>query len=361
MYPLDDLKNSPSLPWSRVQRRLGAMDLSLAEAASLLTVEAADHLEEMAQAAHALTRQRFGKTVKLYAPIYLSNECINSCRYCGFNVKSSIERRTLSPALALEEAKAVIAKGHRHLLLVAGESPRAMPISLLEEIARAIRPLAAGLSVEVQPFDEAGYSRLAAAGVDGVTLYQETYDEGTYREMHPAGPKSIFGSRVDAIDAAGRAGMRFLGIGALLGLADWRAEALSLIVHARELMRTHWRAAISVSVPRIRDCASGFTPPHPVSDRELAQMIVALRLSLPDAGIVLSTREPAALRDSLLPLGITQMSAGSVTRPGGYTAEPGSGEQFHLEDARAPDEVAAMLAQKGYDPVWKDWDARLSG
>lgn len=337
------------------------MDLSIAEAAGLLTTEAATYLEEMARAAHALTLKRFGRTIKLYAPIYLSNECINSCRYCGFRAASEIARRTLSVAEALDEARALIADGHRHLLLVAGESQRAMPIEKLEEIARAIRPMAAGLSIEVQPFDEEGYRRLAAAGIDGVTLYQETYDEAAYREMHPAGPKREFGSRVAAIDAAGRAGMRFLGIGALLGLSDWRAEALSLIAHARELMRAHWRSAITISVPRIRDCASGFIPPHPVTDRDLAQMIVALRLALPDAGIVLSTRESAELRDKLLPLGITQMSAGSVTNPGGYTARDKSGEQFHLADGRSAGEVAAMLADKGYDPVWKDWDANLSG
>lgn len=360
MFP-NSIHSAIPASWERVAARLGADDLSLAEVTTLLTDGAGAHLEELARAAHVLTIKRFGKTIKLYAPIYISNECINSCRYCGFNHKSKITRTTLTIDEAIAEAKAVLAQGHRHILLVAGEDPNSVPISFIEGVARALRPLAAGLLIEVQPFDEQGYKKLAAAGIDGVTLYQETYDEDTYLAMHPAGPKSIFGSRIAAIDAAGRAGMRFLGIGALLGLSDWRREVLALITHARELMRTHWRSAIIVSVPRIRDSASGFVPPHPVSDRELAQIICAIRLALPDAGIILSTREPAELREKLLPLGITQMSAGSVTRPGGYAAREDSGEQFHREDTRSANEIAAMLANKGYDPVWKDWDRNLSG
>jgi 2-iminoacetate synthase len=358
---LNDIDRLRPLPWERVAARLGAADLSLAECATLLAPEAAGHLEEMAQAAHALTVQRFGRTIKLYAPIYVSNECINGCAYCGFRAGGAIARRTLSADEALAEARALLAAGHRHLLLVAGEHPQAMPLAKLAEIARAIRPLAASLAIEVQPYDEEGYRALADAGVDGVTLYQETYDAESYRRFHPAGPKRAFGSRVAAIDAAGRAGMRFLGIGALLGLSDWRREALALIEHARMLSRMHWRSAVAVSLPRIRDCAAGFAPPHPVADRNLAQMICCLRLALPDCGIVLSTREPASLRDRLLPLGVTQMSAGSATQPGGYTMRATAGEQFHLEDARGPAEVAAMLAREGYDPVWKDWDQHLHG
>ncbi|MFH0799028.1 MAG: 2-iminoacetate synthase ThiH [Pseudomonadota bacterium] len=316
-------------------------------------------LEGLAQRAHRLTVQRFGKTIKLYAPIYISNSCINGCLYCGFNSRNKIERRTITPGEAISEARAIIARGHRHILLVAGEDPGAVSIEFIEETARAIRPLAAALSIEVQPFDEDGYRRLAAAGVDGVTLYQETYDRKVYAAMHPHGPKSDFSSRLKAIDAAGRAGMRFLGIGALLGLADWRAETEALILHAKQLMKNHWRSFISVSVPRIRDCTADFRMPSPVADRELAQMICALRLALPDCGIVLSTREPAELRDRLLPLGITQMSAGSVTRPGGYTGGTDAGEQFHIDDDRSPSAVARMLKEKGYDPVWKDWDNQL--
>lgn len=326
------------------------MDIS-----ELISVQTSSHLEEMAAAAHALTVRRFGRTIRLYAPVYLSNECINGCVYCGFNSNAKIERKTLSVDEAVDEANAIMDAGHRHILLVSGEHPERVSLDYLCSIAAAIRERAAGITIEVQPMDEPSYRRLAAAGVDGVTLYQETYDEGVYRRMHPAGPKKTYGSRMESIDAAGRAGMRSLGIGALLGLADWRSEALSLVSHARDLMRRHWRSHIAISVPRIRDSAMGFAMPNPVSDRDLVQMICALRLALPDCGIVLSTREPAALRNRLLPLGITQMSAGSVTSPGGYT-RGGSGEQFHIEDTRSPEAVASMLKSRGYDPVWKDWE-----
>ena len=214
----------------------------------------------------------------------------------------------------------------------------------------------AKLLIETQPFDEESYRRLADAGVDGVTLYQETYHQDTYKQMHPSGPKSDFNSRIEAISAAGKAGMRFLGIGALLGLYDWRFEAVSLINHARELQKKFWQSHITISFPRIRDCASGFNMPYPVSDRELVQMIVVLRLALPDAGLVISTRENPRLRDHLLKLGITHMSAGSVTSPGGYTRDKKAQEQFHIEDNRSPSIVAEMIVNAGYQPVWKNWE-----
>ena len=351
--------------------------LSHADIESLLAGEWSDELfESLAREARDLTAQRFGKTIKLYAPLYVSNACINGCLYCGFGRKSSIARRTLTVREAMAEAEAIFSAGHRHLLLVAGEDPERCPQSLVEEISRSLRPRAASIAVEIQPLNEAGYRKLADAGVDGVTLYQESYDGETYRAMHPFGPKSRIDSRREAIDAAGRAGMRFLGIGALLGLHDWKEEARALIDHARELMRRHWRSSISVSVPRIRDCATGFRMPAPVSDRDLARLIVILRLALPDCGIALSTREKAGLRDALLPLGVTQMSAGSATSPGGYAdrlskmeAGRGSmrscgekaGEQFRMEDIRPASEIAEMLKSSGYDAVWMDWESCLAG
>ena len=314
-----------------------------------------EQLEALAQRAHTLTVQRFGRTIKLYAPLYLSNSCINSCRYCGFNRSSGISRITLTVNEAIKEAEFLISQGHRHLLLVAGEDPSSVPLEYLEEIARKLRGRVAKLAIEVQPFDEASYKRLADAGVDGVTLYQETYHRETYGKMHPAGPKSDFDARLEATCAAGRAGMRFLGIGALLGLHDWRYEAAALIDHARTLKKKFWQSHIGISFPRIRDCASNFKMPCPVSDRELARMIIALRLELPDADLTISTREPAELRDCLIHLGLTQMSAGSVTSPGGYTKNKGAGEQFHIEDTRPSATFADMVSSKGYQPVWKDW------
>lgn len=314
-----------------------------------------DQLEQLAHKAHELTIRRFGRTIKLYAPLYLSNSCVNACRYCGFNAANPIDRITLTHDEVVREMEFLVSQGHRHVLLVAGEDPKAVPLEYLEEIAKRVRPRVAKLLIEVQPFDEASYRRLAEAGIDGVTLYQETYHRATYEAMHPAGPKSDFCARLRAIEAAGRAGMRFLGIGALLGLHDWRFEADALIEHARSLKKRFWQASIGVSFPRIRDSASDFKMPSPVSDRELVEMIIRMRLALPDADLTISTREPAELRDRLIPLGITQMSAGSVTSPGGYTRGKDAGEQFHIEDTRPSAAFAEMVSSTGYQPVWKDW------
>ncbi|HPW45029.1 MAG TPA: 2-iminoacetate synthase ThiH [bacterium] len=341
--------------------RISCESLSLGEIAVLLSHSADEHLETLAHAANELTRKIFGRTVKLYAPIYISNECINGCLYCGFNASSKIARRTLSIDEVKKEAETLISTGHRHLLLVSGEDPKAVTVDSLCEIAKSIRPSCASLSVEVQPFDESGYRKLSEAGVDGVTLYQETYDRISYEKFHRSGPKKFFEARLRSVDSAGAAGMRFLGLGALLGLFDWRQEALSLIAHAREMMKKHWRSFVTVSVPRIRDCSSSFKMPNPVTDRDLAHMICVLRLALPRCGIILSTREPADLRRNLLPLGVTQMSAGSCTSPGGYTSQEKSGEQFHMEDHRKASEVATSLIEMGYDPIWKDWDSNLFG
>lgn len=314
-----------------------------------------DELEDLALKARELTIQRFGKTIKLYAPVYLSNSCVNACRYCGFNKTSGIKRITLSVDQTIKEALFLIDQGHRHLLLVAGEDPGAITAQHLEKVASKLRPHVAKLLIETQAFDETSYKRLVDAGVDGVTLYQETYHPLTYKLMHPAGPKSDYNLRFKAISDAGKAGMRFLGIGALLGLYDWRYELAALINHARELKKKYWQAQISISFPRIRDCASDFDMPCPVTDKDLVKMIVLTRLSLPDADITISTREPAELRDHLVPLGVTQMSAGSVTSPGGYTINKEIAEQFRIEDTRKSKEFAKTIEAKGYQPLWKDW------
>jgi 2-iminoacetate synthase len=294
--------------------------------------------------------------MQLYAPLYLSNECVNRCTYCGFSHELSIQRTTLSVEAVYAEAERLHADGFRHLLLVAGEAPRIVDVAYLEAVARALRPRFDSLSIEVGTFDLAGYRRLVAAGIDGLALYQETYLPEVYQRVHVAGPKRRFERRLEAIDDGGRAGFRALGIGALLGLGPWQLEAYHLAMHARELTRAHWRSRIAISFPRIRGNAGGRAAPCPVSDRNFVQMICAMRLALPDAELVLSTREPAHLRDPLVELGITRMSAGSRTNPGGYTQTEGSGEQFSIEDDRTASEIATMLCERGFDPVWKDFD-----
>lgn len=328
--------------------------------AAFLSPAAGEALEEMAQAARALTEQRFGRTMALYAPLYVSNYCINRCVYCGFNACTHAERRRLSVEEALADARIIREEGFRDILLVSGEDPGYVTTDYLATLARELRALFASVSVEIYPLDEAGYQRLFAAGVDGVTLYQETYDRDTYARVHD-GPKADYDARLAAQEAAARAGMRRLGLGALLGLADWRYETFALAIHARTLMKHFWRARIAFSFPRIREAASvDLRQFCPVTDRDLAQMMVALRLSFPDAALVLSTREAPGLRDHLLPLGITQISAGSRTTPGGYGGSQAT-EQFAVSDTRSAREVVDHLARSGYDPVWKDWDSGFQG
>lgn len=342
-----------------VQRALARDILDERDVVALLSPAAQPCLEAMAQKAQALTRQRFGRTMQLYAPLYLSNECVNRCTYCGFSQELKIARHTLSVEAVVSEAEYLYAKGFRHLLLVSGESPRVINLVYLESVTHALRSRFDSLSVEIGALDLDGYRRLVAAGIDGLTLYQETYLTDVYRRVHLAGPKNRYDRRLLAMQHAGQAGFRSLGIGALLGLAPWRLEAIHLALHGRQLTREFWKSRLAVSFPRIRQNAGCGTVPHPVSDRELVQMICAMRLVLPDAELVLSTREPAWLRDQLMGLGITRMSAGSRTDPGGYADPSDAGGQFEIEDDRAPSVVAAALAERGFEPVWKDFDRCL--
>ncbi len=325
----------------------------------LLFARAADEfLEEMAARAAALTVRRFGKVVQLYAPLYLSNYCVNDCVYCGFARSRHVVRRRLSVDEALAEADVLWREGFRHILLVSGEAPGAFSVDDLEAVASALAGRFSGIGIEVFPTDIGAYRRLEQVGVDSLTLYQETYDRELYATLHN-GPKADFDARLAAMEAGGETGFRTLGVGALLGLANWRDEALALALHGQYLQKRFWRSRVAFSFPRLRPAAGGFAPPQPASDRDLTHMIVALRLAFPDAEIVISTREPAALRDRLAPLGVTRMSAGSKTSVGGYQAESASGDQFAVHDARSPAEVASAIAAAGKEPVWKDFDEGL--
>jgi 2-iminoacetate synthase len=330
--------------------------LSLDDFAALISPEAEPHLEAMARRAHETTVRRFGRTVRLFAPLYLSNECVSVCTYCGFSAGNEIARRTLSPVELLAEALELKRRGFRDLLLVSGEHARIVSKDYLVECVRVLAPEIPSLSVEVQVWDTDTYRRLVEAGCDGVVVYQETYDRGTYAAVHLKGKKRNYEWRLEAADRAAAAGVRRLGIGVLLGLhRDWRADAIALAEHAQSLIRRHWRCEVSVSLPRLRPAAGGYEPADPVDDRSFVQLLCALRLFLPDVGITLSTRERPALRDALLRLGVTAMSAGSHTEPGGYAAPSEAEPQFAVSDERSPDEVVAMLRAAGYDPVWKDW------
>ncbi len=342
-----------------VLRKEGGRDLY--DLAILLSPAASELLEEIAGASAQLTAQRFGRTVLLYAPLYLSNECVNVCTYCGFRRDIDVTRSTLEVDQIVQEARFLTDQGFRHLLLVAGEHPKHIAIDYLLEAVRIGRRHAPSVSIEVQPYTEEEYRQFVQAGADGVTLYQEVYDPDHYLTYHTSGPKKDYAERLEGPSRAAGAGFRRIGIGALLGLAPWRGEILRLGAHAGYLLRQFWQTQLAISFPRIRDAASCFEIPSPVGDRDLAQMICALRLVFPDVALVLSTRESRQLRDGLVKLGITQMSAGSRTEPGGYV-EPHEAEgQFAVVDSRTPAEVADRLTSLGFEPVWKDWEEALHG
>jgi len=324
---------------------------------ALLAPPAADFIEEMAQAAHRLTVRRFGRTIQMFAPIYMSSECTNACEYCGFNRQNRIARATLSVDEVMVEAMVLYRQGFRHILLLTGESPHHAPVEYLIRVARKLQPIFASISIEIYPLATDDYRRLILNGVDGLTIFQETYHLKQYVKFHPSGPKHNYRWRLETPDRGGKAGFRRLNIGALLGLCDWRVEGAFLGLHAAYLVHRYWKSSVSISFPRLRPAAGGFQPPFFVSDPHMVQLMCALRLWLPDVGLVLSTREPAGLRDNLLPLGVTQMSAGSKTAPGGYAAKEKAESQFEVCDHRSPKEVSDMIAAHGYEPVWKDWDA----
>ena len=364
--------------------------LTRGDFARLISPAAGEQLEMLSQRSQALTRQRFGRVIRLFAPLYLSNECINNCQYCGFSRDNAILRVTLSVEEVLCEARALAADGFRNILLVAGEHPKFVSNGYMADVVRALHAEVPSISLEVGPMETADYRPLVAAGAEGLVVYQETYDRAVYAEMHTAGPKRNFDWRLETAERAAAAGFRRLGIGALFGLAEWRREAIAVAAHAAYLLRHCWKSQVTVSLPRLRPCAGEFQPLTHLADRELAQLLAAFRIFLPDVGLVLSTREPARLRDGLIPLGVTLMSAGSHTEPGGYTGAgkdklhhtergrivelaenasewaPIAGRstnatgQFEIADNRSPAEIATLIRRLGYEPVWKDWDAALT-
>jgi 2-iminoacetate synthase len=339
-----------------VRRALAARNPAPEQWMALLSPAAEPFLEDMAQRAQRLTEQRFGRVVSLFAPIYVSNECINSCVYCGFNRANPVSRLTLTPQQVEAEGRLLHDRGFRHVLLVSGENPHVVTLEYLTWVVDLLRPLFSSISIEIYPMECDEYEELIDHGVDGLVLYQETYDEARYPEFHPRGRKRNFRWRLETPERGGKAGFRRLGIGALLGLGDWRTEGFFLGMHARYLLKTFWKSHLTVSFPRLKPAAGGFAPPYPVADAQLVQLLLALRLYLPDVGFTLSTREPPRLRDHLIPLGITSMSAGSSTEPGGYSHDKAAEAQFQVADERSPEEIARLIRQKGYEAVWKDWD-----
>ena len=376
------VEKTDRLTGADVENSLASGTEGLAAFAALTAPAASSQLEQLCRRSQDLTQRRFGKIIRLFAPLYLSNECVNICRYCGFSRNNDIRRVTLSVAEVESEARALTEQGFRNVLLVAGEHPKFVSNGYLENCLLALRPSIPGLSLEVGPMATDAYRTMVAAGAEGLVVYQETYDRERYRLLHPAGPKKHYDWRLETAERAYAAGFRRLGIGALFGLTDWREEALALAAHAEYLLRHCWRSQLTVAFPRIRPCAGNYQPSHPLDDRALVQLLAAFRIAFPDVGLVLSTREPARLRDGLIPLGVTLMSAGSHTEPGGYTGaggeqfsrppeskprspaarearETAATGQFEIADDRRPQAIAELIRRLGYEPVWKDWDAAL--
>jgi 2-iminoacetate synthase len=341
---------------SDVQRVLSQPHLSFLDFLILLSPSAEQYIEEIAQKAHQLTLQRFGRVIQLYTPLYVSNECYNSCTYCSFTKENKIARKTLNEDEFLTEFNYLVDKGFQNILILSGEDQRILPLEYFENILRLMDGKCAYKGIEIYPLDLEGYQRMQCAGVDGVVVYQETYNEKVYKQLHIAGPKRLFGKRMQVPDWVGQSGIRHMGIGVLLGLSDWRMDVASMAFHAQYLMQKYWEMKMSISVPRIRKGPLGFSPKEFVSDKHLVQVITALRLFLPDCGLVLSTRETAEFRDHLIPLGVTQMSAGSVTNPGGYQIDEDSLKQFSISDERSVKEFVCAVKQQRYEVVWKDWE-----
>ena len=349
--------------------------------AALLEPKGPAQIEAMAQESRAITRRNFGRTMRLFAPLYVSNECVNNCSYCGFSRdNASILRVTLTVEQVVREAQHLLEQGFRNILLVAGEHPRFVSDGYLEECIRALREVVPTIGIEVGPMEAPEYERMVKAGAEGLVVYQETYDRVVYEQMHTAGPKKDFDWRLACPERGYEGGFRRIGIGALFGLSDWRLEALRLAAHLEHLYKHCWKSSFTVAFPRLRPAAGGFQPMTAFPDWALVQTICAFRLTFPEVGIVLSTREPAPLRDALAPLGVTMMSAGSHTEPGGYTGagsedlhltvrgrrveaekstENRAEGQFGIADERSPQEVAGMLRTRGLDAVWKDWDPAI--
>ena len=341
-----------------IERSLGAESPGERELAALLSPAAIEFLEPMAQRAQSITRRHFGRTIKLYTPLYLSNFCNGGCLYCGIAADRRAKRAVLDEAQLRHEMEAIKTMHLEELVLLTGERMPEADVPYLRDCVAIAAEYIHNVNIEVFPMSESEYRELTNAGCTGVTLYQETYDQTVYEKMHRWGDKRDFFNRIDAPDRALRGGMRTVGIGALLGLADPRFDMLCVYRHAKYLLKNYWKAGVSISFPRIQPQLGGFAPDHPVDEKMLAQYVFALRICLPEIPLVLSTREPQRVRDGMAGLGISKMSVASKTTVGGYSDDTEeSTEQFEISDGRNIPEFCDMLRSKGLEPVFKNWDA----
>lgn len=342
-----------------VRRALAKQHCTVEDFMALISPAAEPYLEVMARLSRHYTEERFGKTISLFIPLYLTNSCTNSCVYCGFHIQNPMPRTILSPTEIEQEYRAIKQLGpFENLLLVTGENP---VVAGVDYIARALdlaKPYFSNLKIEVMPLKAEEYAELITHGLNGVICFQETYNRARYNIYHPRGMKSKFEWRLNAPDRMGEAGVHSIGMGALIGLEDWRTDVTMMAHHLRYLQKRYWKTKYSVNFPRMRPAENeGFQPNVVMSDKELAQLTFAMRIFDHDVDISYSTREAAMLRDNMATLGVTTMSAASCTEPGGYYTYPEALEQFDVCDSRSATEVEAALRNVGREPVWKDWDA----
>lgn len=356
-YRWSDIAQKVEVTTARqVERVLHQSKLTVDDFLTLISPAAEPFLEQMAQLSSGITQKRFGRTIQLFAPLYVSNECQNICTYCGFSMDNRIKRKTLSKSELLLEAMALKSMDVNHVLLVAGEANKTVGIDYFIEAIELLRPYFANISIEVQPLNTEEYRQLYRAGVYSVLVYQETYHREVYRKYHPKGKKSNFDFRLETPDRIGTAQIHKIGLGVLLGLEDWRVDSFFNALHIDYLQSRYWRSKYAVSFPRLRPAEGTEAPNFMMKDRHLLQLICAYRIWNPDLEISLSTREREVFRDHVIPLGITSMSAASKTNPGGYVVDPQSLEQFEISDDRSMEVVRAQIRHKGYDPIMKDWD-----
>jgi len=339
-----------------VERALSKSKRDLEDFKALISPAAENYIEQMAQMSNALTQKRFGKTVQMYIPMYLSNECQNICTYCGFSYTNQIPRRTLTDSEILKEVEHIKDLGYDHILLVTGEANKTVGVDYLENAVKLARPYFSHISIEVQPLEQEEYERLISVGVNTVLVYQETYHKDDYKIHHPKGKKSNFDYRLETPDRLGEAGIFKIGLGALLGLEDWRTDSFFTALHLNYLERKYWQTKYSISFPRLRPNAGGQEPKVDVTDRNLVQLICAYRLLNEELELSISTRESELFRNNIVKLGATTFSAESKTNPGGYVVEPQSLEQFEISDERSTNLVDKMIRDQGYEPVYKDWE-----
>ncbi|MCM1293665.1 MAG: 2-iminoacetate synthase ThiH [Bacteroides sp.] len=340
-----------------VEIALAKEHLTIDDFMALISPAAAPYLEQMAQLSHRYTLERFGKTISMYIPLYVSNACTNSCVYCGFNHANPLTRVTLTLDQVKAECEAIRKLGpFENLLIVSGEFPSLNGVDYLEQVLHVARPYFNNLTIEVMPMKERDYYRLTQSGLNGVVCFQETYNEANYKKYHPRGMKSIFEWRVNGFDRMGRAGVHKIGMGVLIGLEDWRTDVTMMARHLQYLRRNYWRTRYSINFPRMCPAEGGYQPKVVMSDRELAQVTFAFRIFDHDVDISYSTRESPRFRANMMKLGVTSMSAGSKTEPGGYVSTPDALEQFEVTDSRTPQQVADEIRALGYEAVWKDWD-----